>query len=383
MASNNPASLPPLGLYCHVPFCASTCDFCAFYQEKPRRGDIDRYLRAIEQELALLPPDRPADTFFWGGGTPGLLPAEDLLRLGENFLRANTRAPEEWTVEMAPSAVKPAKLAALRQLGVTRISMGVQSFDPATLDALGRQHSPRQIYQAWEMIRAAEFPDTSLDLIFAVPGQDEQRWKADLAEAVRLAPQHISTYCLTFEEDTALFVKLSKGKVAIDPERDATLYRRTWQFLENHGFPQYEISNFSRPSHTCRHNCHTWRMAEWIGYGPAAASQWRNRRFQNPANLDHWAQSLAEEKLAHEQIVELTPEMLFADALVFGLRMNEGVDLEENSRRFAVPISSALRQLGENLRAEELLRLDGTRWQLTLEGRLRADAIGSAILETA
>ena len=366
-----------------MPFCASTCDFCAFYQEKPRRGDIARYLTAIEQELALLPPDRPADTFFWGGGTPGLLPAEDLIRLGENFLRANTRPPEEWTVEMAPSTVKPDKLAALRQLGVTRISMGVQSFEPATLDALGRQHSPRQIYQAWEWIDAAGFPDTSLDLIFAVPGQDEQRWEADLAEAVRLAPQHISTYCLTFEEDTALFVKLSKGKISVDPERDAALYRRTWRFLEDHGFPHYEISNFARAGHVCRHNCHTWRMAEWIGYGPAAASQWHHRRFQNPASLNRWAKMLAEEKLAHEQIVELTPTMFFADALVFGLRMNAGVNLEEISRRFFTPISSALQQLGENLHAEELLTCEGAHWQLTLEGRLRADAIGSAILEAA
>jgi len=141
-----------LGLYCHVPFCATACEFCAFYQEKPRRGDIERYLAGMMTELDSLRPDRPVNTVFWGGGTPGLLPAKDLAALGEKVIEVCQDKPKEWTVEMAPSTVKPDKLKVLKELGVTRISMGVQSFDPKLLEKLGRMHSPKQIFQAYERI---------------------------------------------------------------------------------------------------------------------------------------------------------------------------------------------------------------------------------------
>jgi oxygen-independent coproporphyrinogen-3 oxidase len=371
-----------LGLYCHVPFCAVACDFCAFYQQQPRPGDFDRFLSGIERELTLAPPDRPADTFFWGGGTPGLLPPDALRRLGNAFLRANTAPPREWTIELSPGTVRPARLAALRELGVTRISMGVQSFDSATLAALGRKHLPRQIFQAWDWIREAGFRDTSLDLIFAIPGQDEARWRADLAEAVRLAPDHISTYCLTLEEDTALYARLARGKLRASEEQEAALYRSTWHFLDEHGYAQYEISNFARPGHACLHNLHTWGMEEWLGYGPAAASQWRGRRFQNPANLEHWQQGLAAGVPVREQVVELTPEILFADAIIFGLRKNEGVVSAALEERFGIKTPDALADLISHLGEESyLLQEDGGIWRLTLEGRLRADAIGAAVLE--
>ena len=159
----------PLGIYCHVPFCASTCDFCAFYQEKPRRGDLDRYLNAMDDEFALISDNRSVDTVFWGGGTPGLLSAKDLERLGRSMLGCLDNAPAEWTVEMAPSTVKADKLAVLRDLGVTRISMGVQSFDEKLLESLGRLHRPNQIYKAWGLVEAAGFPQTNLDLMFAIP----------------------------------------------------------------------------------------------------------------------------------------------------------------------------------------------------------------------
>lgn len=377
---------PPLGLYCHIPFCVSTCAFCAFYQEKPKRGDIAHFLHGIERELALAPPDRPAETFFWGGGTPGVLSAEELARLGTAFLRANTTPPREWTVEMAPATVRPGKLAALRHLGVTRISLGVQSFDSATLAALGRQHLPHHIRQAWDWIQEAAFPRTSLDLIFAIPGQDEIRWRADLAEAVRLAPGHLSTYCLTLEEDTALFAKLAaRNRPHGAPSNDeAALYRATWRFLEEHGYAQYEISNFARPGHACRHNLNTWRMGEWLGYGPAAASQWRAQRFQNPANLARWLDGINAARPVREQIVTLTPATLQADALIFGLRMNEGVNLDALEQRFGAPLPAAMTRLETCLAAEGYLDATARHhrcWQLTSEGRLRADAIGVAVLE--
>ena len=370
---------PATALYLHVPFCASSCDFCSFYQEQPKRGDIDRYLAGIERELALHPPGR-VETAFWGGGTPGLLPADDLRRLGHAMTRAAGQ-PSEWTVELAPSSVRADKLAALKEIGVTRVSMGVQSFDDATLDALGRRHSPKQIMEAWGLIEAAGFASRNLDLIFAIPGQDENRGHADLRRAMELSPDHLSTYCLTFEEDTAMFVKLSQGKVKIDRELEARLYRQTWEQLEANGYAQYETSNFSRPGHACRHNLITWEMGSWIGYGPSAASQWGRRRWTNPANLEQWLQGIEAGTPVLEQVKELGSADLLCDALVFGLRLNAGVNPTALATRFATPLPSRVTHLFEALVEEGLMEKAGGQVRLTGEGRMRADAVGVSILE--
>ncbi|MDP0499133.1 MAG: radical SAM family heme chaperone HemW [Verrucomicrobiota bacterium JB022] len=372
----------PLGLYLHVPFCARACDFCNFYQEAPKRQELDRYLAGIERELQLRPPSRPVDTVFWGGGTPSLLAAKDLERLGRAMLAALPQPPQEWTIEMAPSTVKADKLEVLRELGVNRISMGVQSFDPVLLDRLGRSHSPKQVYHAIELIRAAGFDNLNLDLIFAVPGQTLDSWEADLREALRQEPQHLSTYCLTFEEDTALWVKLQKGqttKLSIEDESD--YYTRAWEVLEGEGLPQYEISNFARPGRACRHNLNTWAMHEWLAYGPSASGQFGGRRWTNAPNIDQWLQGVESGQPAEQEIVPLTPQSLLADALVFGLRMNEGVDLAERESRFGLPLPDALRTLFDDLTEEGLMTQEGRRVALTLEGRLLADRIGTAILE--
>jgi len=370
---------PLTSLYVHVPFCASTCDFCAFYQEQPKRGDIDRYLDTVEKELQLHPPGK-VSTVFWGGGTPGLLPAEDLYRLG-NALRQHAGQPREWTVELAPSSVRADKLAALKDLGVTRVSLGIQSFDDHTLEALGRRHSPTQIKQAWELIQAAQFASTNLDLIFAIPGQDEARWLTDLEKAVALQPDHLSTYCLTFEEDAAMFIKLSQGKVKIDQALEAQLYRRTWETLAQHGYEQYEVSNFARPDHACQHNLITWQMGEWIGYGPSAASQWQGQRWTNPANLENWCQGIAAGQPLKEQRQALQPADLLSDALIFGLRLNTGVNPQALAQRFATPLPHSVQNLFTQLQSEGFMKTNGANFCLTDEGRLRADAVGVEILE--
>ncbi|MGC6455020.1 MAG: radical SAM family heme chaperone HemW [Coraliomargaritaceae bacterium] len=373
--------VPPLGVYCHVPFCASTCDFCAFYQEKPRREELDRYLECMELEFRLLPPDRPVETVFWGGGTPGLLPAKDLDRLGHAMLEQLMTAPKEWTVEMAPSAVKADKLAVLRDLGVTRISMGVQSFDASLLEGLGRLHRPQQIYTAWERIVEADFPQNNLDLMFALPGQTLAQWESDIDQAVHLGPSHISTYCLTFEEDTALYVKLSKGELKIDESRELEFYERGWESLQAHGYAQYEVSNFCRPDRECTHNVNTWQMGEWIGYGPSAASQYKGERFQRCASLESWSSALLAGDSEKEALVCLDDSILFADAVVFGLRMNAGICLEELGQRFSKAQNrAAIEHLLRSLAEKDLLACEGAHFSLTHRGRLLCDSIGSAVL---
>lgn len=369
-----------LGLYVHVPFCASTCDFCAFYQTKPTAARVKGFLEGVAEEASFVNWSKPVTTVFWGGGTPGLLAPNDLAHLAEIVRERCGGTPIEWTVEMAPASVTLERLKILRDAGVTRISMGAQSFQPELLDQLGRQHTREQIYRAYERVRSVNFPSVNLDLMFALPGQTEAEWTADVAAAVALAPDHLSTYCLTFEEDTALWVKLSQGRVKLDPENEARLYQSTWQQLATAGYAQYEVSNFSRPGHACLHNLNTWRMNEWIGLGPSAASQHDGWRGANIADLDEWRDRVRRGERVTEDRVAVTEALRAEDALIFGLRMNEGVDISLwRARCPAGPwtaVVSALDQLVEN----ELAIREGSRVRLTDRGRLLADSVGSEIM---
>jgi len=372
----------PLGLYVHVPFCATTCDFCAFYQTVPKGDAVSRYLDGIEAEGGLVNWNaRPVATAFWGGGTPGLLKPAELERLGRTMLLLGGQ-PAEWSVEMAPATVTSDRLKVLKALGVTRISLGVQSFNDGLLDALGRQHTPAQIYRAYELIRGQDFASVNMDLMFALPGQTEEQWRADLDEAMRLAPDHLSTYCLTFEEDTALWVKLSQGKVKLDVDKEAVFYRRTWDYLGSAGYAQYEVSNFARPGHACRHNLNTWSMYEWVGLGPSAASQHDGWRAANPPDLEQWLGEVAAGRRATTDRVALTPDLLAADAVIFGLRMNEGVSLPRLRRRFPQVSWTGLEDLLPRLLLERLLEATPEgRISLTPAGRLLADAVGAEVME--
>jgi oxygen-independent coproporphyrinogen-3 oxidase len=370
----------PLGLYVHVPFCASTCDFCAFYQVEPTAAAIEGFLAGVEAEAARVDWPGPVTTAFWGGGTPGLLAPRALARLAAVVRARAGGAPAEWTVELAPASVTPARLSVLREAGVTRISMGVQSFQPARLEALGRLHTREQVHRAYERVRAAGFANVNLDLMFALPGQAAEEWEADLAEAIALAPEHLSTYCLTFEEDTALWARLAAGQVKLDPEREARFYELTWARLAAAGYDQYEIANFARPGRACRHNLHTWRMHEWVGLGPSAASQHGGWRGANVADLAAWSAGVARGERMTRDRVRLTPALLAEDALIFGLRTNEGVDLGAWRRRVPdAPWDEAAARLG-GLEEEGLVRREGAVFRLTGRGRLLADGVGAELV---
>lgn len=378
-----PATSPEgsgLGLYVHVPFCSTTCDFCAFYQEKPGPGDFRRYVDGIARELDLLGEPLSVNTVFWGGGTPGLLPPDSIRRLGAVLRQSMVGEPVEWSIEMTPGCVTEGRLEALAEIGVTRISLGAQSFQPKLLEGLGRMHPREKIFSAYQMIRAQGFKNVNLDLMFALPGQTPEEWALDLAEAVALAPDHLSTYCLTFEEDTALYVKLSKGQVVRDEESEIAFYHLAWDFLAEAGFEQYEISNYAAPGHECLHNLNTWNMREWVGLGPVAASQYGGRRSQNTANLSLWLERLAKGIRSDEHVQALSAELLAFDRLIFGLRMNRGVDLCELAVRFGQELPPVVADYLEHLVAEELATLSGAQFRLTKAGRLLVDRIGSELM---
>jgi oxygen-independent coproporphyrinogen-3 oxidase len=374
-----------LGIYIHVPFCSTTCDFCAFYQEKPSKNGIESYFRGLRNEFKRFPPDQPVSTIFIGGGTPGLLKADQLKELCSLVASYDLSPDLEWSIELAPSEITPEKLKVLRQGGVNRISLGVQTFNPKFMDALGRQHPVENTFQAFQWIRQAGFDSVNLDLLFAAPGQSLQDWEDDLAQAVELAPDHLSTYCLTFEEDTAMFVRLSQGKVKIDPEREAEFYEFAWDYLPKHRFEQYEVSNYAKPGHACRHNLNTWAMNEWIGYGPSACTQYQGVRRKNIANLEEWAQGMQpgnQPKFIEQETLSYTE---FAqDAVLFGLRMNQGISMPQIANQFDIPLDQFLgmthfldRLVSEGLATQP----SSGSYALTQKGRILSDAIACDLPE--
>ncbi len=377
---NNP--IKETGLYCHIPFCSSTCDFCSFYQEKPKRSQLDHYLNGMDAEFSNLPRDVSFSTIFWGGGTPSLLSAKDLNRLGKSMLKNINSDFSEWTVEMAPSTVKADKLNVLLELGVTRFSLGVQSFNAKVLESLGRLHNPVQINIAWDLIALSGVNDTNIDLMFALPNQSLDLWEKDLIIADDLQSNHISTYCLTFEEDTALYLKLAEGNLKIDEERERLFYLNTWDILENFGFNQYEISNFSRGNNsTCKHNINTWKMNDWIGCGPSAASQFSDMRYRNPSSIDQWLKVLTHLGDLREDVTPLSQEMIFVDRILFGLRMNEGVHLNNLIKSYSInKNANNYRNYFNELENEEYVILKDGHYILTREGKLRSDAIGLSLM---
>jgi oxygen-independent coproporphyrinogen-3 oxidase len=369
------------GLYLHVPFCAKTCDFCGFYQTTPTAPLIRKFLDGVEKELGILSGRGPVSTVFWGGGTPGLLPPEAIRRLGSLISGFCASAPAEWSVELAPGSVHPERLAALREIGVTRVSLGVQSFSPGLLEAIGRPHTVRQVETVYARIREAGFSSVNLDLMFALPGQTEEARAEDVRRAVSLHPDHLSTYCLTLEEDTALWLRLAKGAGGFSREAEAIHYESTWRQLAECGYEQYEVSNFARPGHRCRHNFNTWRMGSWYGVGPSAASQHDGWRGSNVADLDAWTEGLSRGFRADRDRVATTPELLAQDALVFGLRLNDGVDTGPWRTVSPGVAWKRVDELVGWLKEEGLATRRGDRVWLTERGRLLADAIGVEIME--
>ncbi|MBU0755312.1 MAG: radical SAM family heme chaperone HemW, partial [Planctomycetes bacterium] len=348
-----------------------SCDFCAFYQEKPFRKDVVAFLKGVGKERDFYPEVGKVDTFYFGGGTPGILSTKDLEILGRTLLEGLGEPSQEWTIELAPSTVKTDKVRMLKELGVTRISMGVQSFDQDLLDKLGRPHRPDQAIKAFDTIRSEGFENVNLDLIFAVPGQTVKMLEKDLEQAVRLAPDHLSTYCLTYEEDTPLRHRLAEGLVRREIDDEADLYSRTWEILESAGYAQYEISNFARPGFQCVHNLNTWSMHRWIGLGPAAASQHRGARYANPASLEAWLKGVDDGEPVREDEVVLSERLLAEDSLLFGLRMSRGISPRRIERRYEGIDLSFLEPLWRELMSEGLLEeKPGDHLALTLRGKL-------------
>ena len=380
MREGDPSFIPAGGaLYLHVPFCSSICDFCAFDKALPSPGDWDLYRDSLSREWESVQFEGGMSSAFWGGGTPGLLKASDIRKIGAKFQEV-LEPGAEWTVELTPLCPTAEKLAAWREVGVNRLSLGVQSFSPRLLEAMGRPYSTEKIPQIVEKIRSAGFRKLNLDLIIAFPGQTREELQMDLERTVSLQPDHISVYCLTLEEDTALYTRLTRSGHRPDAEEEAELYEMAWGFLEEKGYAQYEVSNFAREGSQCEHHLNVWRMGNWRGFGPSAASQLGEYRFHNPHELQRWADFVPCDKMEDYPGRQRTVgDDRVRERIVFGLRMNEGIPsqaIEALSEEGQQSLKIFLQQI-EN---EGYLNRSGGRISLTLAGRLVADEISRWIL---
>ena len=351
--------MPPLGLYVHVPFCARKCAYCDFASWPGRENDMPRYADAVCAEIARRAAEcghPAADTVFFGGGTPSLLPPALFRQLARALRTHFDIAPDaEWTVECNPGTLTQPFADTLAAGGVNRISLGMQATQPALLRRLNRIHDMDGVRQAVSIARAAGIQRLSLDLMLGLPGQTMADWRDTLDAALSLAPQHISCYALIVEEGTPLAAQLARGEITL-PGEDAerAMYGAARDILRAHGFHQYEISNFALPGEECRHNANCWRREDYLGFGCAAHSLWRNTRRANPAELAAYLRGDAPET---EQI---SPDDAMFESLMLGLRLTQGMDEADFARRHGRALWDVYgARLAPALRDGRLMRQDG------------------------
>ena len=350
---------------------------------------MGRFLRAVENEIRSAAPERRGrcDTVFIGGGTPSLMEPEQLSGVMDALHGTFEISPEaESTIEVNPGTVSAGKLAAYRAGGMTRVSIGVQSFDDAELGFLGRIHTAAEAAECIILAREAGFEDVSVDLIYALPGQTNAAWLRTLDRVARYSPDHISAYALIVEEATPLGRRVRAGETEpAAPEREAELYELTMQWMNDHGYEHYEVSNYARPGHRSRHNSAYWDHRPYLGFGPSAHSFWRaagsegGRRWWNTSDVWEYCGALESGRspVSGEETVgvrELINERLF-----LGLRQGV-IDLVSIEREFGVSLPAAITQLFEALLQDGRMAREGDRFRLTPAGFLVCDEIAARLM---
>ena len=363
--------------YVHVPFCFHKCHYCDFYSIVDSSDRQEQFVERLEEELQLVGSrvTGELDTVFVGGGTPTLLRPNLLLRMLESISRHLPLADGcEWTVEANPETVGPEVADALVAGGVNRASIGCQSFTPRLLEALERHHDPDSVPVAIDRLRAAGLDEFSLDLIMGIPGSTLDDWKHDLLAATSLEPRHLSCYGLQYEPNTPLGARLLRGFVEqVDQELEAAMYEHTCAELASVGWEQYEISNWARPGHACRHNLVYWQGGNWLAFGPSASGHLDGTRWRNVARLATWLDQRPWTPV--EDLERLDEGTRRGEQLMLQLRLNRGIPEEHLSELLALePTDARHRALEQGISDRLLERGDGA-VRLTARGRLLADSL--------
>ena len=377
------------GLYLHIPFCVRKCLYCDFYSLPMGRGpvaqrlhshegyDASRFLDALDVELAALPAGFRPETIFIGGGTPTELSDPDFLRLFALLrARVDLGGVKEWSCESNPGTLTAAKAAILRDAGVNRISLGVQSFDARNLEFLGRIHSADEAEAGFHLLRAHGFTNINLDLMYGIPGSAPDALERDLDRLIALGPEHAACYCLIFEDGTPLADLQRQGFVKeVDDDTELAQYRQVRTRLAAAGYGHYEISNFARPGRTCAHNLLYWGAGEYIGCGPSAHSHWAGARYGNLRDLATYCDRLLAGGSVRAFTELLEPDAKARETLVMALRRLDGITRDAFRAATGYDYVHLCGDTIDWLCQEGLLEESGTRLRLTEQGLFLSDGV--------
>ena len=373
----------PLGIYVHVPFCRSRCQYCDFYSTTNKDDKFhDGYLNAICQhikEAGTLAPNHYVDTIYFGGGTPSFFGAEGLATIltavRRNF---DVAGDAEITFEANPDSVQDQMLRRLRAEGFNRVSLGIQCDDDEILKKLGRPHDYAQAVSAFHRIRKAGFDNISVDLMFGLPGQTLNTWLQTLENVLTLKPDHISCYGLKVEEGTPLYDVKDYVNLA-DDDTQADMYLQAVELLKQQGYRQYEISNFARKSKVSKHNMKYWTGGEYIGFGPSASSDFAGKRYTAVHSLPKYITGIQKNGQVIEEIEEVPIRERAGEYVMLRLRTSGGINREEYERQYLLPFDP-LEQILLQAQDRGLARFTNDRWRLTPEGFMVSNSIISDLL---
>jgi oxygen-independent coproporphyrinogen-3 oxidase len=367
------------GIYLHIPFCRQACSYCDFYFVT-RTDRISDYVDALCAEIRSSSFDEPITTVYFGGGTPSRLPIPDLARIIDTLVqRFDLSAVEEITLEANPDDIQPESLAGMKALGITRLSLGVQSFQPERLAFMNRAHSAEQAHQCLDWVNEAGFATWTADLIYGNPGQTLDELDADIDALLGHQPPHVSAYALTIEPRTRLGKQLETGRLTeVDDAIVAAHMDRVSQRLTQAGLARYEVSNFAKPGHESKHNARYWTHTPYVGLGPAAHSFDGARRWSNVRDLAAYVASGGLD--VARDLETLTTTQMAEERLMMGLRTREGLSRTELRERYRYGLGARQEGVIRTMVAQGWMDDDSERIRLTASGYALADAITLRII---
>ena len=374
----------PLGLYIHVPFCRSKCEYCDFYSLACKDNKLmEGYLDAIcahLKETGALAPNYKVDTIYFGGGTPSYFGADGiatiLATIRRNFDVDNAA---EITLECNPDSVNDRMLHRVRAEGVNRISLGIQTDDDELLKRLGRPHNYAQAVSAYQRIRKAGFKNVSVDLMYGLPGQTLRMWQETLDHVLRLLPEHVSCYGLKVEEGTPLYEYKEAANLP-DDDVQADMYLAAVEMLRSRGYRHYEISNFARKGLYSRHNMKDWTGGQYLGFGPSASSDFAGKRFVLARDLQSYINGIRGGGEVMEDVQDIPLRERAGEYLMLRLRTHNGIASDEYERKFLLPFAPLQEVLGKYSSLGYTDVNDEGRWHLTAKGYLISNTIISDLL---
>ena len=369
-----------LGLYLHIPYCLHKCGYCDFNSHPENQIESVQYVEALLKELKFYSTTLKSynvPTVFMGGGTPTILPPSQLKKILDTVRQGfNLTSDCEITIEANPATIKLETLQEIHAAGYNRISIGVQSFDEKELQLLERVHNEEEIHSTVHRARSANFENLSMDLMFALPDQSTEKWQSHLKQATAKNPDHLSTYNLTIEPATAFFKLHEKGKLCL-PDEDIQLemYETTIQVLEDAGYSQYEISNFSKPGMESQHNINYWNNGEYLGVGAGASSYLNGERSKNINLPSIYIRKIETKASAVDTCERLEPLQAMGETLMLGLRLLKGVSIDVFENRFQVSFQNVYGKAIESLLNQELITFNQNRIALSRKGLFLADSV--------